>query len=207
MAEAAGPRAAHLARLVGGPRGLVEGGLPPIVFVTTNALVSARSGQGAGLDAALVAASVTAVALTALALAQRRPLRQAIAGLLGLAVAAGYAAWVDDARAFFLPGMLVDGVYAIALGVSVLAGRPLLGYLHGWLLGRRHRWWDEPRVRRAFAVVTLGWAAVYALRAGAQGVLYIRSEPELLAVAKIGLGWPLTVVSAMATLAFLRRRV
>jgi hypothetical protein len=51
-------------------------------------------------------------------------------------VAGSYAAWADEARARFLPGISVDAAYAIILAGSVLAGRPVIGTVHDWLLAR-----------------------------------------------------------------------
>jgi hypothetical protein len=122
-----------------------------------------------------------------------------------VAVAGCYAAWADDARAYFLPGIWVDAAYALVLAGSVLAGRPLLGAAHDWLFARDHRRWrEDPRLHCAVVVLTLGWAGLYALRASVQAALYAGDEPELLAVAKLSLGWPLTIAAAAASLALLR---
>ena len=63
------------------------------------------------------------------------------------------------------------------------------------------------RLRRVFAVASLGWSAVYALRAGTQWALYQEDAPVLMAIAKVSLGWPLTVVAVALTLAAVRRAV
>ena len=89
----------------------------------------------------------------------------------------------------------------------MLAGRPLLGTVHDWLFSRDHRRWREDvRLRRAVVVLTLGWAGVYAVRASVQATLYAGNQPELLAVTKLGLGWPLTVAAAAVSLAWLRHQ-
>jgi hypothetical protein len=186
---------------------VVEGGLPPVTFVVTNAAVSATAGSGRALTPAILAAMGTGLVLALVAVVQRRPLQQALAGLTAVALAAGYAAWADDARAFFLPGIWVDAAYALALAGSVLAGRPLIGTVHDWLFSRDHRRWREDiRLRRAVVVLTFGWAGVYAVRASVQATLYASNQPELLALTKLGLGWPLTVAAAAVSLAWLRHQ-
>ena len=205
MAEPATDPTARFRQLVGGPRGVIEGGLPPLTFVVTNAVAPAEVGSDRGLTLAITAAAVTSLALVLVAVAQRRPLRPALAGLAGVTVAGTYAAWADDARAYFLPGIWVDAAYALALAGSGLAGRPLIGAVHDWLFASDHRRWrEDARLRRAVVVLTFGWAGLYALRAGAQAALYASDQPHLLAVAKLGLGWPLTIGAAAVSLAWLR---
>ena len=55
------------------------------------------------------------------------------------------------------------------------------------------------------AVATWGWTVVYAVRVAVQLVLYRTDEPELLALAKLALGWPLTAVAVLLTLRAARR--
>ncbi len=54
-------------------------------------------------------------------------------------------------------------------------------------------------------IATVGWALVFAIRAGVQAFLYGEDHPGLLAVGKLLLGWPLTIVALLLTLAYLRR--
>jgi hypothetical protein len=53
-------------------------------------------------------------------------------------------------------------------------------------------------------VLTLGWAGLYAPRAGVQAAPYAGDQPELLALAELSLGWPLTIGAAAVSLAWLR---
>ena len=55
------------------------------------------------------------------------------------------------------------------------------------------------------AVATWGWALVYAVRVAVQLTLYRTDAPELLALAKLALGWPLTAVAVLLTLRAARR--
>ena len=49
-------------------------------------------------------------------------------------------------------------------------------------------WRSDPRLRRRFAVATLGWSLVYATRAVAQAAFYVDDSPGFLAVTKLVLG-------------------
>lgn len=195
----------RLAALVGGWRGAVDGALPPLVFVATNAAAGARLPDPTALAWALAAAATVGVALTVVRVLRRESLRQAVRGLVGLGVAAGFASASGDARDFFRPGIWVDAVWAVALAASAFSSWPAIGVVHQWLFRTGRQWRADLRLRRVFALLTLAWAAVYAVRAGVGAVLYGAHEAGLLALAKIGLGWPLTIVAALLTLAALRR--
>jgi hypothetical protein len=66
-------------------------------------------------------------------------------------------------------------------------------------------WRSDPRLRRRFAVATLGGSLVYATRAVAQAAFYVDDSPGFLAVTKLVLGWPLTALAVVPTLAYVRR--
>jgi len=51
----------------------------------------------------------------------------------------------------------------------------------------------------------LTWTAVFALRVVVQGLLYLAGSTGWLAVAKIGMGWPLWGIALTITLWLLRR--
>ncbi len=190
--------------LVGGARGAVDGGLPPLVFVAANALVGAYAPRATALASAIVAAFATGLGIVVLRLARRETVKQALAGLTGLAIAVFFAVRAGEARGFFLPGIYVDAAYAIVFAASVALGRPLIGTIHGLLLGQPE-WRSDARLRRLFMIATVGWSAVYALRAGVQAFLYREDLPGLLAVGKLLLGWPLTVLAVVLTLAAVQR--
>lgn len=198
----------RLLSVLGGRRGLVDGALPPVVFVAVNALAGLATGPVARVQPlwwALGAAAGTVTVLIVLRLVRGETVRAALRGLAGLAVAAGLAAWTGQARDFFLPGIYVDAAYAVGLAGSVLVGRPLVGYLYVALFRRHRDWRAHRRLRRLFTVATLGWAAVYGFRVAATSYLYRTDEAELLALAKLLLGWPLTALAVVLTLAALRR--
>lgn len=78
---------AGLPPALGGTRGLVDGGLPPLVLVAVNAVVAAQTTRPAALVAAIGAATATGLGIVALRLLRKEPLRQAFGGLAGLAIA------------------------------------------------------------------------------------------------------------------------
>jgi hypothetical protein len=196
-----------LLRLVGGWRGAIDGAVPPLVFVAMNAVVRLAGQPDAALLTAASAAALTGAALVVARVARRQTLKQALRGLVGLAVAVAFAAWSGEARDFFRPGMFVDAAYAVAFAGSVLVGRPLVELVYRFLYRPGSTWRAAPALRRVLTVATLGWSLVYAARAGAQAVLYRSDQPELLALTKVLLGWPLTIAAVAVTLAAIRRVV
>lgn len=193
-----------LVAALGGKQGIVDGAVPPVAFVAANAvagLLEADRPLAWAITLALASGSGT-MALRAL---QGASVRGALRGLVGLGIALAFAAATGQARDFFLPGIVVDAVYAVGFAVSVIVGRPVVGYLHGVVFARCRDWRERPLLRRVFVMATLGWAGVFAVRAVVTAYLYAVDQPELLGLAKVGLGWPLTAVALTATLAAVRR--
>jgi hypothetical protein len=199
------PARARLVNALGGTRGVIDGGLPPLLFAIVNAVVGANGTRSVALGAAIGAAAATGSAIVILRLVRREPLRQALGGLGGLTIAIAFALQSGEARGFFLPGIYVDAAYALAFLASALIGRPLVGSVYGLLSGRRGSWRQDARLRRTLTRATVGWSLAFAVRAGVQAHLYLSDEPALLAVSKLLLGWPLTIVAVALTFAAIGR--
>lgn len=188
-----------LAEAVGGVRGVIDSAAPTVVFVAANSV--------GGLRAGLIAAVVTGVLIMVLRLARRQPLRQAIGGFGAVAVAAAVAARTGSAQGFFLPGILLNAAYAAMAAVSVLVGRPFVGYVFAALDDRCTDWQHMPPVRRAANLASLLWVAVFAARATVQGWLYVHSQVGWLAAAKLGMGLPLFAAAGAVSLLLARRAI
>jgi hypothetical protein len=190
---------------LGGKRGLLDSGLPAVVFVFVNSVVAAFAGRDTGLRAALVAAVLCGLGVVGLRLARRETLQQALSGFFALAIAVWLAARSGEARDFFLPGIFINLAYGGVFFVSALVARPLVGYVYAAVDGLDRAWRDDRRLRRVFAVATMGWAAVFGARAAVQGTLYAMDRPGWLAVARLLMGWPLTILAVAATIAWVKR--
>jgi hypothetical protein len=195
----------RILELLGGRRGIVDGALPPVIFVTVNAAAGSQPGGREALAYAIGGAASVGLGIVGIRVLRREPLRQALGGLAGLAIAVAFALGSGEARGFFLPGIYVDAAYAVVLAGSVVVGRPLIGLLWGLVFRSGGGWRGDPRLRRRFAVATLGWSLVYATRAVAQVAFYVDDSPGFLAVTKLVLGWPLTALAVVLTLAYVRR--
>jgi len=193
-----------LVEALGGRRGMVDSGLPAVVFVFANSVVTAFADKDTGLRAGLVAAVVTGLGIVALRLTRRETLQQALSGFFALAVAVFFAARSGEARDFFLPGILINLAWAAVFVGSVVVARPFVGYLYAAVDGLTG-WREDRRLRRVFSVATVGWAGVFLLRAVVQGALYLADRPGWLAAARLLMGWPLTILAVAATIGYVRR--
>jgi hypothetical protein len=185
--------------LFGGPRDWIDSGLPPAAFVIANFVASLRT-------AIYVALAVGAV-IVVIRLARRETLRHAFSGAVGLAISAFIAAKTGDARNFFVVGIVTNVVYGLAFLVSVLVRHPIVGVIMRVFLEKYPKEWHEhPKVKRAYAEVTLGWAGMFLVRFAVQSLLYQKNQVGLLAVAKISMGYPLFLLALAVTLPYVRRR-
>lgn len=190
--------AAQLRAQVGGVRGVVDSSLPVLAFAVGRV--------AGGFRAALVAAVAVGLVLLVLRLLRREDVRQALYGFAGVAVAVLVATLTGNARDFFLPGLLVNAAYAAAFLVSIAVRWPLVGLAAAVLTGQDLRAWrEDPVQRRPFTALTALWAAGYLLRLVVQLPLYLADQTAALAVAKLVLGWPLTVLVLLVTVRAVRQ--
>lgn len=202
---AAAPTRPALVEALGGKRGLIDSGLPAIVFVLVNSVVDAFASRDTALNSAIAASVLSGVAIVVLRLVRKETLQQAISGFLGLAIAVFFARRSGEARGFFLPGIFINIAYGSVFLGSALIGRPIVGAIYAAVEGLDKRWREDAVLRRAFALASVGWALVFASRAVVQAVLYVMDRPGLLAASKLLMGWPLTIGAVALTIAFVKR--
>jgi hypothetical protein len=186
-----GPPPTLLTEAIGGRRGVLDSGLPTLVFVVVDVLTSLEPAIGAALGAAAL--------LCVLRLARREPVQQAIGGVVAVGVSALVAHQLGTAEGFFLPGILRNAALGVVVLVSLLVRRPLVGYVLAALDRHWAGWRDRRRLRRAADISTLVWAAVFVVRAAVEGWLYLHAGVAWLGAAKIGLGYPLWAAAVAVT--------
>ena len=182
-----------LERAIGGWRGMVDSGLPTVIFITVY-VINARQ-----LVPALVAAIAAGVLLAGYRLVRRERLQQVLTGFLGLAIAAGFSAWTGQAENFFLPGLITNIAYGTAFVVSILVRWPLLGLAMGYLTGDGISWRRDKRLMRTYSAASWIWVGVFFSRLAVQVPLYLAAAVELLGVARVVMGWPLFLAAAYIT--------
>ncbi|MDO3638314.1 DUF3159 domain-containing protein [Mycolicibacterium arseniciresistens] len=184
---------------MGGVSGLVYAGVPTFVYVIVNAV--------AGLNAAALAAVGAAVGLIVLRAIRKEAVQPAVSGLFGVVLAALIALYTGSAEGYFLPGIWVSLVLAVAFAVSVLVRRPLVGVIWNLLTSRdpNRSWRSDKRAVHAFDVATLAFVAVFAARFAVQEWLYDAGFTGWLAFARIAMGYPLLAVALLVTYWAVRR--
>ena len=182
---------------LGGVSGLISSTIPVIVFVVVNAAF--------GVTAAIVAALCTAALVAVVRLLRRDGLAPAVSGFLGVAICAFIAHRVGDAKGYFLLGIWTSLVYAGVLLASILVRWPLIGVAWNYVNGAGTQWRRDRRTLIAYDIATAFWALVFAGRYLAQSSLYDSGDTGWLAVARIGMGWPLTALAVVVTVLLVRR--
>lgn len=182
-----------LERALGGWRGIIDSGLPTVVFVIAYLVT------GSDLRTSLIAAVGAGVVIVIWRLIRRQPLQQVLAGFIGLLIAAWFSSRTGRAEDVFLPGMLLNIGYGAAFLISILVRWPLLGIAMGYLTGEGTSWRSEPDLRRVYAAASWIWVGVFGLRLVVQVPLYLAGAVAPLGVAKVILGWPLYLAGAYAT--------
>jgi len=195
----------HLAKALGGRRGMLEAGVPTaaftVLFLTTHHLPVAIGGG----------AALTAVGLL-VRLVHRSTVQYVLNAAAGIAIgtffvylAARHGGSADEqALAYFLPGILLSLAYAIGTTLTVVVRWPLIGFLIGGVLGDPIGWRRTPGIVAVCNRLTLCLAVPYVLRVVAEGPLYLAGHQHwmpadvavsALGVTKIVLGWPLQLAA------------
>jgi hypothetical protein len=175
--------AEQMADQLGGWRGLLESSVPVAVFVIANVIAELRP--------ALIAAVGVAVAIAVIRLVQRRPVRHAVNGLVGIAIGALIAWRTGEEKDFYLPGILYGAAYGLALLASIAVRQPLVGWLWSIIIaGGRAEWRHEPRLVRTFNWLTLLWGVVWLAKVGIQAALWDADRSTALGLARLALGYP-----------------
>jgi Protein of unknown function (DUF3159) len=193
-----GLREQYRAQLIdglGGWSGTVIAAIPTVVFVVVNTL--------AGLRPAIVAAVGSALLLTGYRLVRRQSVQQALSGLFGVAIAVLIAARTGQARGYFLFGILTSFGYAAAFLVTLAIRRPAVGIVWEFLdpsppesdAAAPVPWYRRTVLRRAYDLATALAAVIFLARAIVQLALYHRNDTGWLAVARIAMGYPLTIAA------------
>ncbi|HEX2356000.1 MAG TPA: DUF3159 domain-containing protein [Micromonosporaceae bacterium] len=190
--------AEQMSEQLGGWRGLVESSIPVAVFVVVNLAWQLRP--------AIFAACAVALVIAAVRLVQRRPIRHAVNGLVGVGIGAVIALRSGEARDFYLPGILSGYGYAAALLLSAAVRQPLVGWLWSVIVaGGRSDWRGDARLVRTFTWLTLLWGAVWLAKVGVQHLLYEANAEEALGVARLLLGYPPYALLLAVTIWTVRR--
>ncbi|MBN9607552.1 MAG: DUF3159 domain-containing protein [Actinomycetales bacterium] len=179
---------------IGGARGIVESILPGLLFLVVYAVTK-------DVVWSVLAPAAIALVLLAIRLVRRETVTSAIGGIVLVAISAAIALFSGRAENNFLPGFAINTVGLLAMVVSLLVRRPLIGVVAGLLLGYRN--WRRRRARRRTAVwATIAWIGLFGLRLAVEVPLWavavsatdptvVEPATSALATARLVLGVPL----------------
>ena len=196
---------AQLAKALGGRRGMAEAAVPTILFTVTWLTASdLRLALSVSIGAALV--------LLLVRLVQRSTVQFVVNALFGIGIgwyfvyrsAQSGGSEQEQALAYFLPGLLYNGGYAVVLAFTCLIGWPLVGFMVGSITGDPTAWHKDKQVVRLCSRLTWLLVAPCLLRVAIQAPIWIAGnsgsmDPDAavaaLGVLKIALGWPLQLAA------------
>ncbi|WP_294564324.1 DUF3159 domain-containing protein [uncultured Arthrobacter sp.] len=169
---------------VGGVQGLSESIVPGLVFTVLFTITR-------DLMVSLVAALAAAAVFSVIRLVSRRPLTQALSGLIGVAFCAIVALRTGNAEDFFLPGFYINAAYIAAMALSIAVRWPIAGVLFGFIRSEGTEWRKDPLRVRAYSLATWIIISVLALRLAVQLPLYLAGNVAALGTLRVAMGLPL----------------
>ncbi|GIU92132.1 MAG: hypothetical protein KatS3mg011_1038 [Acidimicrobiia bacterium] len=187
----------ELGRLFAGEIALADGIVPPLVFVTANALWGLMAGAILGVG--------SGVAITLWRLGRRRQLRFAVAGLAGSLFAALFALRAGTANAYFLPGIITGLATTAVVVISIVTKRPFVAWTSWFARGWPLDWYWHPRVRPAYSRASWLWAGFFLFRSLTQWWLYVEGDTVALGLARVVMGWPMLLGLLVVTYLLGRR--
>ena len=170
---------------MGGLSGLIETTIPGAAYVAAfllshNVVVSV-----------IIAGSLSVASLVA-QLLRKRSVLQAIAGAIGIAVAA-YLPLSDPSHpaSYFIPGFFTNLGYGAGILISLLVRYPVIGLLLSFFNGTTKSWRQDKRAMRRYDMATLLWVLLFAARLAVQLPFYFANNLLGLGIAKEVMGLPL----------------
>jgi hypothetical protein len=171
--------------------GVLDAFLPPVLFLLIRLLL--------GFTHAIAAAFVSALIVGIFRLRRGQPVYFALAGTMGVVLAALLSTSAVGESGYYLPG-IVSGVVTALVGlISVLIRKPLVAWTS--FLARRWPldWYWHPEVRPAYTEVTLAWTVYFGVRSALQASFFEQGSPIALAVLNFASGWPGTILLLIAS--------
>ncbi len=205
----------QLAKALGGRRGMAEAAVPTILFTVTWLTMS-------NLNLALSVSIGAALVLLVVRLVQRSTVQFVLNALFGIGIgwyfvyraAQAGGSEQEQALAYFLPGLLYNGGYAVVLAFTCLIGWPLVGFMVGSITGDPTAWHQDKQIVKLCSRLTWLLVAPCLLRVAVQAPIWLAGnsgsmDPDTavaaLGVLKIALGWPLQL-AALASMIWLLSR-
>ena len=183
---------ARILNAMGGKKGLLDSGLPALIFlVIFNVTKDVQQAAYGALALSLI--------LTIVRLARRETIQHAISGVIGVAICAWLSNRTGKAEDFYLPGLWTNAIYGVVYLASILVRWPIIGVIIGPLLEENLRWRKDPIRTKVYVKATWLWVGMFAVRLLVQYPLYVSGNVNVLGTARLVMGYPLFIATAWAT--------
>lgn len=183
---------AKIVNAMGGKKGLLDSGLPALIFlIIFNVTKEVQQAAYGALALSLI--------LTIIRLAKRETIQHAISGVIGVAVCAWLSNRSGKAEDFYLPGLWTNAIYGAVYLVSIVARWPIIGVIIGPLVEENFRWRKDPERTKVYVKATWLWVGMFTVRLLVQYPLYISGNVNALGTARLIMGYPLFIATAWAT--------
>lgn len=183
---------AKIVNAMGGTKGLLDSGLPALIFLVIFNLTK-------DVQQAAYGALALSLVLTIVRLAKRETIQHAISGVIGVAICAWLSNRTGKAEDFYLPGLWTNAIYGSVYLVSIVARWPIIGVIIGPLLEENFRWRKDSERTKVYAKATWLWVGMFVIRLIVQYPLYISGNVNALGTARLIMGYPLFIATAWAT--------
>lgn len=184
---------------LGGKRGLIDSGLPALVFLIVFNI------SGKNINTAIYSAVALSIILTAIRLVKRETIQHAFSGLVGVAICALFSKRSGNAADFYLPGLYINIGYDLLYTIANLAKWPILGVMLGPILGENFMWRKDPARLAAYIKAGWLWVGMFSIRLLVQYPLYKSGNINALGTARLAMGYPLFIATAWATWQVLKK--
>ena len=177
---------------LGGTKGLIDSGLPAIVFlVTFNVTDELRTAIWGALGLSLVLAMYR--------LARKDTIQHSISGVIGVLICAYFANRSGNATDFYIPKLLTNLGYGSVYLIANLVGWPILGVVLGPLLGENLTWRKNPARKKMYLKASWIWVAMFFSRIVVQYPIYKSGNVNLLGTVNLAMGYPLFFAAGYGT--------
>ena len=176
----------------GGKRGLIDTGIPSILFLI---IFNLRD----DLRDALYASIGISLILTLIRLARRETVQHAFSGLIGVLISAWFANRTGNPSDVYLPKLLTNLGYGTVYLIANIVGWPILGLMLGPILGENLLWRHDQARKRAYIRASWLWVGMFFLRIAVQYPIYKSGNVNLLGTVNLAMGYPLFLATGYGT--------
>jgi hypothetical protein len=182
---------------LGGKKGLIDSGLPAVVF-----LIVFNINQD--LQGAIWASLSLAIILAIWRLIRKDTIQHSISGVIGVLICAYFANRSGNATDFYIPKLLTNLGYGTVYLIANLVGWPILGLVLGPLLGENFTWRNNPRRKKMYIKESWLLVALFFSRIAVQYPIYKSGNVNLLGTVNLAMGYPLFFAAAYGSWLIIR---